>query len=204
MKEWKEIEDDIQKLSQYMRMYHVGYYPAFYFTINHGIVANDIFSMRLEQFYQINTTSMDIQVKKQVQIGCRVLALSEEDRITLSWYVLQRIPVKLQDPNLEQYICVNRDNKMVQAPSYRKTLNRASVELNLKHNYTTNFLKAVYAYREILLGRKTISQVAELYHCSRLHLINHTLSLFTLVYDNEMIQSMASLQEEPKSDVHFL
>lgn len=205
MKTLKEIDEELMKLDEHMKMYHVGYYPVFYFTKNYGVNVNAALELYLSDFYEPYNSAVRVKVKESVQIGKRSIILSEPDRLMLSWYLLQRIAVTaitVTAHELQQPLCVNRDGNPVQCPAYRKVLERASHELGFSVCYNTNFLKSTYAYREIAQGKKTMNEMAELLGCSKSYLMTHILAPFQPVYDSRIIMDLAGIKEE--KEVKFI
>lgn len=193
MQQLEKIEKELNLLETYIKTFHVGYYPAFYLTLHHGINATDIFQLLLSDIYQMNDPDC-LQVRSKVRIGKHEVVLSQTDRLTLSWYLMQRIPVaKANEADFSLPFCVNRQGKEVQSPSYRKALECAAKELKLDQKYTTRHIKAIYGYREIANGRKTVTEIADQFHCSKQHLIGHILGKFPIIYKEGLIYKIAGI-----------
>lgn len=198
-----EIEDELSLLETHIKKYHVGYYPLFYFTKDYFIKVKDMFPLRLDNFYKME--EQGATVKDFVQIGKRKIRLSKQDRLPLSWYLLQRVPIQsVTEERLKEYMCINRDGNIVQAPAYRMVLERTSRELNLSRVYNTSCIKACSAYHDISLGKKTINEVAALLGCSRYHLIDYVLKPFPLTYDTNLVKSIAGIEQTEQTNLKFL
>lgn len=198
-----EIDFELSLVEAHIRKYHVGYYPLFYFTKHYFIKVKEVFPLCLNNFYEIEEES--VKVKDLVQIGKRTIELSKQDRLNLSWYLLQRIPIKsVTEEKLADYMCINRDGNLVQAAAYRMVLERTSRELNLSRVYNTSCIKACCAYRDISLGKRTLNEVAALLGCSKYHLIDYILNPFPRTYDSEIVKSIAGIEKTEQTNIKFL
>lgn len=197
------MDFELSLLETHIKKYHVGYYPLSYFTKNYLVKVKDMFPLCMDNFYEI--TEQSVKVKDSIQIGKRKMHLSNQDRLNLSWYLLQRVSIQsVTEEKLKEYMCINRDGNIVQAPAYRMVLERTSKELNLSRIYNTNCIKACCAYQDISLGRKTINEVAELLGCSKYHLIDYVLKPFPLTYDTDIVKSIAGINATDQTNIKFL
>lgn len=188
------ILKELQALSDHVKTYSTGAYPAFFLQLHTVLRIQDILDMQLSDLYFWE----DGQIKLMTDIvyAGEQIILNDEGRKELAWYALQRIPVfETSEEVLDDWLCVNKQGKQLQMQAYRKMLERASAELGFKTNYNVGYLHSLYGYLLIASGKKTLAEVAEEYHVSRYYLRNRIFKGMEIQYLDDIIEQVANIKE---------
>lgn len=182
---------ELKKLSEHIKMYNKGTYPAFYLQLRSVLKLQEILDMHLCDVY--DCIDGNVRVKTKINYGNKIIFLDVEDRRELAWYAMQRISVTgIRKEQLEQeYLCVNKQGRQLLKQVYRKMLERSSNELSLSRVYNSGYLRSLYGYFEIVYGRKTIEKVAKEYQVERYYLLNKTFKGMEIQYARNVVDQVA-------------
>lgn len=190
----EHIIEDLKRLSDHIKTYNAGAYPAFYFQLHTVLRIQDILDMQLSDLFYWEEGM--IKMLPDILYAGETIALNEEGRKEMACYVMQRIPVMdTTEEVLDDWLCVNKQGKQLQIQAYRKMLERTSAELNFKMNYNAGYLHSLYGYLEIAFGRKTINKVADEYHVTRYYLLNRLFKGMSIQYLDSVIEQVANIKE---------
>lgn len=191
--------EDLERLTKHVKTYNVGAYPALYLQLHTVLRIQDILDMQLSDLFYWEDGM--IKMLPEILYSGEKIALDEQGRKEMAWYVMQRIPVReTSEEVLDDWLCVNKQGKQLQIQAYRKMLERMSAELNFKNNYNAGYLHSLYGYLEIAFGRKTIGEVAEEYHVTRYYLLNRLFKGMSIQYLDSVIDQVANIKEK-KDDI---
>lgn len=194
------IMKNLKCLSDHVKTYNVGAYPAFYFQLHTVLHIQDILDMQLSDLFYWEDGK--IKMLPEILYAGEKIVLDAEDRREMAWYVLQRIPVReTAEEVLDDWLCVNKQGKQLQIQAYRKMLERTSAELNFKTNYNAGYLHILYGYLEIAFGRKTINEVANEYRVTRYYLLNRLFKGMSIQYFDSVIEQVANIMENSSNDI---
>lgn len=188
------IINNLERLSNHVKTYNTGSYPAFFLQLHTPLHIQDILEMKLSDFYYWEDGM--IRLLPEILYGDEIINLDAEGRKEFAWYALQRIPVReTKAAVLDDWLCVNKQGKQLQMQGYRKMLERASSELGFKNNYNVGYLHSLYGYLEIALGKKTVAEVASEYRVTRYYLLNRVFRGMEIQYVDSVIQQVANIKE---------
>ena len=175
------ILKDLEKLSEHVKMYNTGAYPAFFLQLHTVLRIQDILDMQLSDLYFWEDGS--IKLLPELMYAGETIELDENGRRELAWYALQRIAVcQAQEEALDDWL-------------YRKMLERTSAELGFGENYNVGYLHSLYGYLAIGCGRKTIDETAKEYRVARYYLLNRIFKGRKIQYLEDVIQQVANIEE---------
>lgn len=188
------ILKDLEKLSEHVKMYNTGAYPAFFLQLHTVLRIQDILDMQLSDLYFWEDGS--IKLLPEIMYAGESIELDDDGRRELAWYALQRIAVcQAQEEALDDWLCVNKQGKQLQLQAYRKMLERTSAELGFGENYNVGYLHSLYGYLAIGCGRKTIDETAKEYRVARYYLLNRIFKGRKIQYLEDVIQQVANIEE---------
>ena len=194
--ELEEILQELKILETHLKKYNEGAFPAFYLQLKTAFRVPDILALRLKDVYTIFDGK--ISVKDSININADVFRLKAEDRLAFATYILHRTPANIekdQEYILEDYLCVNKQGNQLTNQVYRKLLERAVYELDLKHDYNTFYLHSLYGYLQLVFARKTVPALMQEYHCSKYYLINQILKGFHVGLASSVVRQVAGVVE---------
>ena len=124
--------EDLERLTKHVKTYNVGAYPALYLQLHTVLRIQDILDMQLSDLFYWEDGM--IKMLPEILYSGEKIALDEQGRKEMAWYVMQRIPVReTSEEVLDDWLCVNKQGKQLQIQAYRKMLERMSAELNFKN-----------------------------------------------------------------------
>ena len=199
-KELYEIIRELEILDGHIKKYNEGAYPAFYLQLKTAFRVADILSLKLKELYGI--VDGNITVNESITVNGTVFRLKDEDKVTFGAYILHRTPISIDQGSediLEDFLCVNKQGKQLTNQVYRKLLERAVYELNLKHDINTFYLHSLYGYFQLVFAKKTIPALMQEYHCSRYYLFNQVLKDFNVGLASSVVHQAAGIMPEGSS-----
>lgn len=192
-----QIIEELEMLSEHIKKYSTGTFPCFYLQLHSVLKIQDILSLKLADIYMCE--GGDIHVKKDIFINGVMVRLSDDERMNLAWYALQRIPVRRTNASvLQDYLCVNKQSKPLQKQVYRKMLERMSSELGLSRIYNAGYLRSLHGYLEIYYGRKTVDEMARAYGVTRYYMLSRMFRNLTIEYSQQVLNEVACVSEEER------
>lgn len=198
--ELHEIIRELKILDGHLKKYNEGAYPAFYLQLKTAFRVADILALRLKDVYCI--IDGKITVKESVTINDTMFRLKDEDKVTFATYILHRTPFSIAEDEehiLEDYLCVNKQGNQLTNQVYRKLLERAVYELNLKHDFNTFYLHSLYGYFQLVFAKKTTPALMKEYHCSRYYLFNQILKGFNIGLASSVVLQAAGISQEKET-----
>lgn len=190
----KIITEELEKLENHIKTYSTGAYPCFYLQLHSALKVQDILEMTLSSVYWCDQGNIRVKTNIMVQ-GVQVI-LNENERLSLAWYALQRIPViRTNQSVLQDYLSVNKQGKPLQKQVYRKMLERMSSELGLSRIYNAGYIRSLYGYLQICHGQKTIEEMAAEYGVTKYYLINRMFKSLPIEYAEDVLHQVACIKK---------
>jgi len=186
------IVKELEQLSNHIKNYSKGAYSAYYLQLNSALKIQDIVKMMLNDVYWYDEGY--IKVKTEFTFNDMTIYLDEPSRKELAWYAFQRIPVRnTRKEVLNDYLCVNKQGKMLNNQVYRKMLERSSKELNLSRVYNPGYLRSLYGYLKIAHGVETVEAVAKEYGVDKYYLLSRTFRGLKIQYAEDVFNAVAGI-----------
>lgn len=193
------ITADLDRLSQHIKEFNTGAYPAFLFQLHSVLKIHDILEMRLSDVYYCDDGC--VRLLPEIVFEGEKVHLDQQMRTELACYALQRVAVCNADEEaLEDWLCVNIHGRQLQPQAYRKMLERTSFELGFRSNYSVGYLHSLYGYLRIASGQKTIAEVAREYGVTQYYLQHRIFKGTPIQYEDHIIRQVANIEEDKEKE----
>ena len=193
------ITADLDRLSQHIKEFNTGAYPAFLFQLHSVLKIHDILEMRLSDVYYCDDGC--VRLLPEIVFEGEKVHLDQQMRTELAWYALQRVAVcNAGEEALEDWLGVNIHGRQLQPQAYRKKRERTSFELGFRSNYSVGYLHSLYGYLRIASGQKTIAEVAREYGVTQYYLQHRIFKGTTIQYEDHIIRQVANIEEDKEKE----